>query len=81
MVAQAMSPKLAQAASFVSRGQSMRTFLRSKGPRDSVVALWAHGHVHDTIDTARPGDTRIVCNTPGPSFTNVAFRDEWIIEL
>jgi predicted phosphodiesterase len=44
-------------------------------------ALWVHGHVHATIDVTRPGGTRIVCNAAGPGFTDLAFRDDWIIEL
>jgi Icc-related predicted phosphoesterase len=43
--------------------------------------LWVHGHVHGTIDLTRPGGTRIVCNAAGPGFTNLAFRDDWVIEV
>jgi predicted ATPase/Icc-related predicted phosphoesterase len=44
-------------------------------------ALWVHGHVHGTIDMTRSGGTRIVCNPAGPGFTNLAFRDDWVIEV
>ncbi len=44
-------------------------------------ALWVHGHVHGTIDITRPGGTRIVCNAAGPGFTNLAFRDDWVVEV
>jgi predicted ATPase/Icc-related predicted phosphoesterase len=44
-------------------------------------ALWVHGHVHDTSETACPGGTRIVCNAAGPGFTNLAFRDDWVVEV
>ena len=43
--------------------------------------LWVHGHIHGTIDMTRPGGTRIVCNAAGPGFTNLAFRDDWVIEV
>jgi Icc-related predicted phosphoesterase len=43
--------------------------------------LWVHGHVHGTIDVTRPGGTRIVCNAAGPGFTNLVFRDDWVIEV
>jgi len=38
-------------------------------------------HVHGTIDMTRPGGTRIVCNPAGPGFTNLAFQDDWVIEV
>ncbi len=44
-------------------------------------ALWVHGHVHATIDITRPGGTRIVCNAAGPGFTNLSFKDDWIVEV
>jgi predicted ATPase/Icc-related predicted phosphoesterase len=44
-------------------------------------ALWVHGHVHGTLDIARPGGTRIVCNAAGPGFANLAFRDDWVVEV
>jgi predicted ATPase/Icc-related predicted phosphoesterase len=44
-------------------------------------ALWVHGHVHGTIDIMRPGGTRIVCNAAGPGFNNLAFRDDWVVEV
>lgn len=44
-------------------------------------ALWAHDRIHSTIDMARPGGTRIVCNAAGPGFTNRVFRDDWVIEI
>jgi 3',5'-cyclic AMP phosphodiesterase CpdA len=44
-------------------------------------ALWVHGHIHNIIDVTRPGGTRIVCNAAGPGFTNLAFRDDWVIAL
>jgi len=44
-------------------------------------ALWVHGHIHDTIDITRPGGTRIVCNAAGPRFANLAFRDDWVVEV
>jgi len=44
-------------------------------------AVWVHGHVHGTIDTTRPGGTRILCNAAGPGFFNLAFRDDWVIEI
>jgi predicted phosphodiesterase len=44
-------------------------------------AVWVHGHVHGTIDTTRPGGTRISCNAAGPGFFNLAFRDDWVIEI
>jgi Icc-related predicted phosphoesterase len=44
-------------------------------------ALWVHGHIHGTLDIACPGGTRIVCNAAGPGFTNLAFRDDWVVEV
>jgi predicted ATPase/predicted MPP superfamily phosphohydrolase len=44
-------------------------------------ALWVHGHLHGTTDITRPGGTRIVCNAAGPGFFNLAFRDDWVIEI
>jgi len=43
--------------------------------------LWVHGHVHGTTDNTRPRGMRIVCNAAGPGFTNLAFRDDWVIEI
>ncbi len=43
--------------------------------------LWVHGQIHGTIDATRPGGTRTVCNAAGPGFTNLAFRDDWVIEV
>ncbi len=45
------------------------------------VALWVHGHIHDTTDQVRPGGTRIVSNAAGPGFINLAFRDDWVVEV
>lgn len=45
------------------------------------IALWVHGHTHETTDQIRPGGTRIVSNAAGPGFTNLAFRDDWVLEL
>ncbi len=45
------------------------------------IALWVHGHVHHTVDLERPGGTRIVCNPAGPGFTNLAFRDDFVVEV
>jgi predicted ATPase len=44
-------------------------------------ALWVHGHGHGTAETAHPGGTRMVCNAAGPGFTNLAFRDDWVVEV
>ncbi len=44
-------------------------------------ALWIHGHIHATLEIARPGGTRIVCNAAGPGFSNLAFRDDWVVEV
>jgi predicted ATPase/predicted phosphodiesterase len=44
-------------------------------------AVWVHGHVHGTSDISRPGGTRILCNAAGPGFFNLAFRDDWVIEV
>jgi Icc-related predicted phosphoesterase len=44
-------------------------------------ALWVHGHIHATVDIARPGGMRIVCNAAGPGFTNLTFRDDWVVEV
>ncbi len=43
--------------------------------------LWVHGHIQGSIDMTRPGGTRIVCNAAGPGFTNLSFRDDWVIEV
>ena len=45
------------------------------------VVLWVHGHTHETTDQVRPGGTRIVTNAAGPGFTNLAFRDDWVVEV
>ena len=45
------------------------------------VALWVHGHIHDTIDLTHASGTRIVCNAAGPRFHNPAFREDWVIEI
>ena len=45
------------------------------------VALWVHGHIHDMADQVCPGGTRIVSNAAGPGFTNMRFRDEWVVEI
>jgi len=44
-------------------------------------ALWVHGHIHGTLDVTRPGGTRILCNAAGPGFFNLAFKDDWVIEV
>ena len=44
-------------------------------------ALWVHGHLHHSVDLVRPGGTRIVCNPAGTGFSNLAFRDELVVEL
>jgi predicted ATPase/predicted phosphohydrolase len=44
-------------------------------------AVWVHGHAHGTSDVLRPGGTRVVCNAAGPGFANLAFRDDWVIEI
>jgi len=44
-------------------------------------AIWVHGDVHEVRDETRPGGTRMVCNAAGPGFTNLAFRDDWVVEV
>jgi len=43
--------------------------------------LWVHGHIHGTLDITRRVGTRIVCNAAGPGFSNLAFRDDWVVEV
>jgi len=45
------------------------------------VALWVHGHIHQTAEHHRPGGTRILCNAAGPRFSNTDFRDDWVVEV
>ena len=45
------------------------------------VALWVHGHIHQTSEHHRPGGTRILCNAAGPRFGNPTFRDDWVVEV
>ena len=45
------------------------------------IALWVHGHIHDTVDLVRPGGTRILCNPAGSHFSNASFRDELVVEI
>ncbi len=45
------------------------------------VALWVHGHLHESVDLARPGGTRILCNPAGPRFGNADFRDDLVVEV
>ncbi len=45
------------------------------------VALWVHGHLHETVDLVRPGGTRILCNPAGPRFSNAAFKDDLVVEV
>ena len=44
-------------------------------------ALWVHGHVHHTVDLARPGGTHIVCNPTGAGFANAWFREDLVVEV
>ncbi len=44
-------------------------------------ALWVHGHLHESVDLARPGGTRILCNPAGPRFGNADFRDDLVVEV
>lgn len=46
------------------------------------VAVWAHGHVHDSIDELI-GDTRIICNPRGyaPSHLNPNFNPSFVITV
>lgn len=45
------------------------------------IALWAHGHVHQSIDLVRPNGTRIVCNPAGRNFENEGFRDDFTVDI
>lgn len=45
------------------------------------VALWAHGHIHDSDDRIRLGGTRIVRNPAGSRFSNAAFDDGLVIAV
>jgi len=45
------------------------------------IALWVHGHIHNSADLVQPGGTRIICNPAGPGFTNPVFRDDWVVEI
>jgi hypothetical protein len=43
-------------------------------------ALCVHCHIHGTLDIGLAGGTGIVCNAAGPGFSNLTFRDDWIVE-
>jgi len=45
------------------------------------VALWVHGHVHQSIDMVRPSGTRILCNPAGAGFANPDFNESLVIEV
>ena len=45
------------------------------------IALWVHGHIHDSIDFTRPGGTRILCNPAGRGFENPSFQDDLAVEV
>ena len=45
------------------------------------IALWVHGHIHDTVDLIRPGGTRIVCNPAGARFGNPRFHDGLVVDV
>ncbi len=45
------------------------------------VALWVHGHLHESVDLVRPGGMRVLCNPAGPRFSNAAFRDDLVVEV
>jgi Predicted phosphohydrolases len=48
----------------------------------SSIALWVHGHLHNSVDITRGKNrTRIVCNPAGAMFSNVAFDEELVIEV
>jgi Icc-related predicted phosphoesterase len=46
------------------------------------VALWVHGHMHESYDYEIHG-TRVICNPRGyaPSALNPEFRPDWIVEV
>ena len=46
------------------------------------VALWVHGHTHDSFDYEVFG-TRVVCNPRGyiPHAPNVDFKPDWIVDV
>ena len=46
------------------------------------VALWVHGHTHDSFDYEVFG-TRVVCNPRGyvPHAMNFDFRPDWVVEV
>ena len=46
-----------------------------------TIALWAHGHIHDSDDRVRPGGTRIVRNPAANRFSNVAFDEGLVIPV
>ena len=46
-----------------------------------TIALWVHGHVHDTDDRTRPGGTRIVRNPAGNRFANAAFDEGFVVAI
>lgn len=45
------------------------------------VALWIHGHIHNSIDLVRPRGTRILCNPAGPMFCNAGFNETLVVEV
>jgi Icc-related predicted phosphoesterase len=47
-----------------------------------AVALWVHGHMHDSFDYELAG-TRVVCNPRGyaPSDLNEGFVPDWVLEV
>lgn len=45
----------------------------------SRIALWVHGHIHDSVDLVRLGGTHIVCNPAGFRFGNPGFRDDLVV--
>lgn len=44
-------------------------------------ALWVHDHLRETVDLARPGGTRLLCNPTGLRFGNAALRDDLVVEV
>ena len=43
-------------------------------------SLWVHGHIHESVDLARPGGTRILCNPAGRDFSNLSFNENFVVE-
>ena len=48
---------------------------------DGRVALWVHGHIHESMDGTLPGGTRLVRNPAGPMWSNVEFDEALVIEV